>query len=1118
MTETTVLPATPAAPGPGGRKIDLFVANTQNRLLSEARGQAQKDFLLAQEQDRLRLQESGRLGRMVRSGVRSMGRELYMAKRTKTHMQHLQEQGKTIGNEAAAETLLSAVHEGVRLEGALKDELVQMAQSLRDRGADPQEAQARMAQFLQEHTNDTALCEAFGVKKLNKRIISYASVDMVRFLRSVDANADGIDAIRLHVANMKADKSRAYGGKHSNKLNAIVSTSLAVAAIKTAGIRIPASVIRHVPGVGSALAGAGLGATRAYTREGMNQIHRSGNVVSGAERTDEVIHALEDSLHSGSDAASMRDVVLQLLPQLELQKEYGVSFFETPVDSLPIQDSDAAGNPIMYTPEQYMTHLFARVVHNADIASLSDAEKQQFREELAKRQERLMPAVESKLKEMKLARRKKALAGAVAGAAAGATFGVGGKWVAGRVEGAYRTISGLRGAKAEEAVSFKESTQTLTSSEPANTSITGVPPTRESTTIPPTSAHSPTTNQSVPTSQEQEVGPTVNPPPSTEPEHPGAPNPVGESETPPPSEAPATTEQPLAPPSPEAHTPARSAVVESLGSYAVQQGDTVTWIIKDHLLKSHPELTYDELDQPPYDRLIQESIRQLAEQKGVSLESLSHIQAGDRPFEGLDTHRVFDPLFVQFDQDHPTLTASEAVVAIVESKPEHIVVDLPVGGVDQAQVPAVARQEFEARLQHAFGVPSEQAHVIAQDLITARSDGYIAQGSLLDFVNRGAIDGHLIAHFDPKDIVGIENWRTRAIEIPPTVSLRPTEPNPEAREWLKETLQNYMSLRGRAKDRYTNEELMSLYVYIRGKKQDSVTVADLDAWFLNGRGSHQTLMDVGAQAQPVAPEAADQALPAEPVQAPAEAVELPPPIDQVHESQGERRLEQVGNWFEEHAAEAMGLGGGGVSVVATGLAIRHARNRRFGADSQVRETQASDANEAVEDVAPRPQSTPMVVIAHLPTVSGDREPIFPSVPDSRIGLPGRVSPGVEAGFATDKLNTNEHGDLDAGTRVFREVTHMAPDLSHLASEQERYAAYEEWLDTIGGYTGMRWQKQDGGEMVAVKGEGNQVLMYEGDSAGPIVAVFPRSSFQDFMVANLVDGTATGLQVQSQSKE
>jgi hypothetical protein len=125
------------------------------------------------------------------------------------------------------------------------------------------------------------------------------------------------------------------------------------------------------------------------------------------------------------------------------------------------------------------------------------------------------------------------------------------------------------------------------------------------------------------------------------------------------------------------------------------------------MLKSHPELTYGQLDQPPYDQLIQNSIAQLAHEKGVSVESLSLIHSGETPFGGVDAHRIFDPLFAQFDHDHPVPTLHEAAAVLVAQKPEQVVVSLPVSGVHTANLNDVAGHAFEQHLQKSFSLTSK---------------------------------------------------------------------------------------------------------------------------------------------------------------------------------------------------------------------------------------------------------------------------------------------------------------------------------------------------------------------------------------------------------------------------
>ncbi len=1115
MTEVTLPPPAPSStPDTDGRHVNLFIANTHDRVLSEARGRAQKDFLAAQEKDKLNIHESGRLGRMIRSGVRSMGREIYMARKTKAHMQELQENGQEIGNEAATETRLSAMQEGVRLEGVIKDRLVRLAQELRDEGVGPAQTQGRMEQFLRTNKNDKALCEAFGVKKLNKRIIAYASVDMAGFVRSVDANADGIDAINLHVANMKADKSRAYGSKHSEKLAAVASTSLTVAAIKTAGVRIPASVIRHVPGVGSALAGAGLGAVRGYTREGMNQVHRKGNVIAGAERTDDVIDKLEQSLHADPGAESMRHIVRQLLPLIEIQQQYGVSFFDSSGGYDTVQHKDADGNPIIQTPEQYMVHLFARVVHKADIASLSAEQKAQLREDVAKRQDELMPYVQGKLKEMKQARRRKAVAGAVVGAAAGATMGVGGKWIAGRAESAYHALGHVRAGRAGDHIAMSGSAaHEAQPTAPTTSSLQEVPTSRAGASTTTTVPEHPTTTH--PAAASEAVTTPATRPASTIPEYPTTTTVTQESHAPITStehpQAPSIVEAPAAPVVPEAVAGSREAVIESFGHYEVQSGDNITWIIKDHMLQSHPELTYGQLDQPPYAGLIQESINRLASERGVGIDSLHMIHPGDHPFEGVDAHRVFDPLFAQFDQDHPVMSAQEAVSTIVQTKPEHVVVDLPVGNASGSQLHEVAQQEFEARLQRAFAVPPEQAHAITQDLMTPRRDGYIPEGSLLDFINRGPIDGHLITHFDPKEVVGTSEWRNQTLTIPSTVSFRPTEPNPEAREWLTETLNTYLSLRGRSKDRYTNEELASLYVYIRGKKQESITIADLDSWFLHDQGLQEKLMDtsvsVPAAPLPIAEQVTEQAA--------ETAVAVTESTKEIGSEAGDGVLRTVGQWFEDHAVEATGIGAGTVAVVGTGLTVRHMRRRRLRAPDvrhpvepvSAAPTATEPAPEPVaEEPIPEPSAAPRRVVAHAPFVPRERATLFPTVPDAHVGMPGRLYDETPA----ERRTRLEELDVDLGTPITDEIgtSAGAPDLSGIDSEPERFDAVEGWFGGVDDYDGMSWHDWSGRVLVASVGEDGRIRVHKGDGSGPVIANMPRSGFRDWMIDSMVEGAVS----------
>lgn len=1111
MTEVTLPPTPPIAPYTSGRHVNLFVANTHDRVLSEARGWAQKDFLAAQEEDKLNLRESGRLGRMLRSGVRSMGREIYMARRTKQHMRELQENGQAIGNEAAAETRLSALHEGVRLEGAIKDKLVQMAQTLRDEGADPTQTQGQVEQFLRNHKNDKALCEAFGVKKLTKKIIAYASVDMTGFVRSIDAHGDGIDAITLHVANMKADKSRAYGGNRTEKLSAIASTSLTAAAIKTAGVRIPASVIRHVPGVGSALAGAGLGAVRGYTREGMNQIHRNANVVSGAERTDEVIDKLERSLDADHGVDSMRHIVRQLLPQIEIQQEYGVSLFETPAGLPTYMDRDVAGNPVGYTPEQYMARLFAQVVHRADIASMSDDQKQELREDIARRQEDLMPYVQGKLKEMKQARRRKAVTGAVVGAAAGATMGVGGKWMAGKAEGMYQAVRHIGSGRVGEHVAISGAAVHETQSTGSTLSHTQEVPTSRS------AVSTTTTLQQHPTTTSEVATTTATRPASTLPEHPASPTVAQESHAPTDTidhpQAPSVVEIPAVPMIPEVPVAGREAVIESFGRYEVQTGDNITWIIKDHMLQSHPELTYGQLDQPPYDGLIQASINRLAAEKGVSLDSLNLIHPGDHPFEGVDAHHVFDPLFAQFDQDHPVMAAHEAVHTILQSKPEHVVMDLPVGNASGTQLHEVAQQEFEARLHHAFAVPPEQAHAITQDLITPRSNGYVPEGSLLDFINRGPIDGHLITHFDPKEVVGVNDWRSQTLTIPTAISFRPTEPNPDAREWLTQTLNTYLSLRGRSKDRYSNEELASLYVYIRGKKQESVTIADLDSWFMHDQGVQQKLLDVSVAAPATASATGEQG-----VEQVVETVsEVPAVLESVDNKAGDEMVQQVGRWFGDHAAETAGVSA--VSVVGVGFAARHRLKRRHVRSPDVRHSVGSPAtDEPAPEIIVEPRPPRRVVVAHAPLVPRDRAPIFPTVPDARAGIPGHLSAETltERRARGEVISRVDGLDTEELTPVEVDVAPISPpDLSDLGPFSRR-DGYEEWFEGITGYGGMSWKDRSGMELVSEVGDSGRILVRQGSGTGPIVANMSGSGFRDWMASSMADGDVVGLLVPSAS--
>lgn len=342
MSETSILPGGSAVPppfeagfvsgAPTERTVDIYAANTRNYLQGEAKGRAQKDFLRAQEVERFKLSRPWEIHRVIKSGVRSLGREFYMARGQKRHLSELVTD-RDVQARIFEQSRLSALSGAVELRGLIKDQFVSLAKQLDDPSMTVDQRREMVDSFLKEHKGDASLCAAFGVRRLNKSVRTFAAIDLDQAIASINSHDGGVDAIKLHVAKMSADRTQVYQSAKIEKLKdtaliGAVEHSVLAAALKTAGIRVPGSIIRHIPGIGGAVSGAALGAVRGRAREGMHQIHKERNLVAGAETYTGAIEKMSEILKSeGMPLERVRKQLLEILPKVQLERENGVKFY-----------------------------------------------------------------------------------------------------------------------------------------------------------------------------------------------------------------------------------------------------------------------------------------------------------------------------------------------------------------------------------------------------------------------------------------------------------------------------------------------------------------------------------------------------------------------------------------------------------------------------------------------------------------------------------------------------------------------------------------------------------------------------------------------------------------------
>ena len=1078
-------------------RVDVTLIRPSEFVKSEALGQSQREYLERQAALGGGFPKPWEVRRNIKKAALAAGRDIIIARRAR----QIISSGENVVTAArrSSETVLASLGESGLVVGAgVKDNMMQAMQ-------DGPEA---IAGFLKANRTNPHLVELFGrKKKLSSKDIAFASLQLAQTGQQIGAHAAGIDEIQLRIHKMESDKTRAY--KASGRIKALGATSVTLAVLKTAGIRAPLSVVRRIPGVGGAIAGAAYGAYRANITTGMRQVHEQRSSFTDSVTLEDSIGAIAPGLeHESMSSNEARHKLRILLPRLQMERESGVALFTRQADKLYTSSITPHGSTSQvestYTQEEYFEVLMSRLIQTANIGSMSPEERKNFRTVLSQEREKYEEYVQEKQRKMKKERARATVKGATIGAVAGF---VGSQ----AIHHAPEALSGIRdllgrGSNATEAPN-KAPSATILSRPLAEKTSTGTRP-----------SSSPTTSTTrIADESRTSTGTTVPP---------GAPiNPVEQPvEVPaiPPESQPAAGELVL--------SPERAAIVQSLAEYEVQSGDNIWWIVKDHMLKGHPELTYADLDQPEYAFRIQSAIDQLAAEKGVTVESLNEIHPGENPFVGVDTQKVFGEAFGWFEQQHPQLAPQEAAQAIVARNPNHVVVNIPVEGVDAQNMQEVVGHSFEKHLQSTWGMNALQAHETAQELMSPKSDGYIPEGSLLDFVNRGAIAGQLLIHYNPDVVLGeVTNWKVREYSLPSTIRLEQAQHQSEAYAWIKTQLGMYRGLRGLKADAIDETDLQFIYAYMQEHNKRSLTIEELD-------GLYEDMESVkdGAQEQPNidVPDVVDAA----PVVPPPPSVPTPSEkiqevIDESRDSQVSERGRHIWNQWGWKAAAGMG---GGVAIAGIGFGARkYMRSRRL-ADSSIQAPAAPTVT--VSPVAP--PSAPRVAApspAHIsdagsaPPEAALATPVAPEpeVPKP-IARPVRLLPHTPRGPGEDDVDTDsvvaglppadlEPLDLEAVGQP--EVENSPQSLTFEPPAKGADGdAYEDWVkqmvqevQDVGGaqgLVGLSWKAGNDAHFEVITHSGDRVTIHQTNKQGEVVEVMGESLtlFVDRMANELAAGT------------
>lgn len=928
-------------------RVDVTLIRPSEFVKSEALGQSQREYLARQEALGGGFPKPWEVRRNIKKAALAAGRDIIIARRVR----QIISSGETVmtASRRSSETVLASLDESGLVVGAdVKDNMMQAMQ-------DGPEA---IAGFLKANRTNSHLVELFGrKKKLSSKDIAFASLQLAQIGQQIGAHAAGIDEIQLRIHKMESDKTRAY--KASGRMKALAASSVTLAVLKTAGIRAPLSVVRRIPGVGGAIAGAAYGAYRANITAGMRQVHEQRSSFTDSVTLEDSIGAIAPALeHESMSSNEARHKLRILLPRLQMERESGVALFARQADKLHTSSISPHGGMSQvestYTQEEYFEVLMSRLVQTADIGSMSPQEKSNFRIALSQEREKYEEYVQEEQRKMKKERARAAVKGATIGAVAGF---VGSQ----AIHHAPEALSGIRDllrrrSNATEALN-KAPSATIPSRPLAEKSSTGSRP--AATT--PTTARVPeeSTESRTPTRTTEPPGGPISP----------AEQPVKAQPIPPESQ-PAAGELVL--------SPARAEIVQSLSNYEVQPGDNIWWIVKDHMLKGHPELTYGQLDEPEYASRIQSAIDRLAAEKGVSVESLNEIHPGENLFNDVDTQKVFGEAFGWFDQQHPQLAPQEAAHAIFARNPDHVIVNIPVDGISGANMQDVVGRGFEKHLQSTWGMDSLQAHETAQELMSPKSGGYIPEGSLLDFINRGPIGGQLLVHYNPDVVLGeVTNWRMREYALPSTVSLDQARNLPEAHAWIRGQLSTYRALRGLRAQDIDDSDVEYIYAYMQEHNKRSLTIDELDGLYEQMQNA-----SVGAPQEPEVvvpvPEnnvSPDPTTPSEKIQ---EALDA---------ARGDSKIEGVKDWWDSYGWQAAAGMGGGVAVVGgIGLGARkYARSRKL-ADSPIQPPAGSTMS--VPPVAP--PSAPRVA---APSLARIPDAVFAS-PEAPAAPPAVPVPDV----------------------------------------------------------------------------------------------------------------------------
>ena len=290
----------------------------------------------------------------------------------------------------------------------------------------------------------------------------------------------------------------------------------------------------------------------------------------------------------------------------------------------------------------------------------------------------------------------------------------------------------------------------------------------------------------------------------------------------------------------------RELTIEAFSNYEAKPGDNIWWVMKDNLLVGHPELSRGDLDNPEIASLIQNAVNRLAEEKGVSVESLNHIHVDEKPFESVDMQKVLNPLFQEFDARFPQPTSTEAAFDTVADNPNLAVANIDVSSEvnglnieNPAEVgPAlheVAQTEFAKHLTESY--PSTKPNTI-NELVRAQfepsTNGSVARRGILDTVNRGpTTDGHLILSYDPVKL-GLEQpgWKSAAELVAETSSEGTSTPltHTQIFDFLHD--HHYLERRGIAQgeenDQLRADLIAAITQHMQDKEKTTLALEDID--------------------------------------------------------------------------------------------------------------------------------------------------------------------------------------------------------------------------------------------------------------------------------------------------